>query len=164
MVVPPGVGRCERAALFVVRPRADELLRPRGDQRADGAVEAALGERLGLTRAWAETGAPEQPLCLRYAESPPVDRYSPPSMVGSPPPAPHPSFGSGRAADEQHPRLAGTVVGVVDPLDLEAERLVKRDRALVDGRRDGAHDRAWRYGGEEALVERAPETGPALRR
>ena len=64
MIVAPGVGGRERAALVVVRSRADPLLAARMRQRANGAVEAQLRERRGLSLARAEAGTPEQALGL----------------------------------------------------------------------------------------------------
>ena len=70
MVVAPRVVRRERAALVVVGAGPTRLLAAGCVERADGAVEAELRERLGLARARAEAGAPEQALRLRGAERP----------------------------------------------------------------------------------------------
>ena len=64
---------------------------------------------------------------------------------------------------QQDARLAASVVVVVDPLDLEAERLVEGDRALVDRRRDRADDRS-RRAPRRRTARRARGRGPAARR
>ena len=63
--------------------------------------------------------------------------------------------------DEQNAGLAVPVVVLVDPLDLESERTMERDRALVHRRRDRADDRPRRDRLEEPLVERACDAGAA---
>jgi hypothetical protein len=73
VVVPPGVGGCERVAVGIVRLRTDQMLEPRVEERMHGAVETLLRERLGLARARAEAGAPKQPLRLRQPKFSPVD-------------------------------------------------------------------------------------------
>ena len=84
MIVAPGVGGRERAALVVVRSRADPLLAARMRQRANGAVEAELRERRGLALARAEAGTPEQALGLFTPKGPLVDGNAhPASVIGS---------------------------------------------------------------------------------
>ena len=63
--------------------------------------------------------------------------------------------------DEEDARLALPVVVLVDAIDLESERAMERNRALVDGRRDCAHDRSRRDRLEEPLVQRARDPGAA---
>ena len=55
VVVTPGVGRREPAALVVARLGADELLATRPGQRVDGAVEPELRQRRGLAAAAARS-------------------------------------------------------------------------------------------------------------
>src|SRR5207247_1838912 len=50
-------------------------------QRVDGAVEPELGQALGLTRARAEAGAPEEALGLRLAERSTVNGRHP-AIIG----------------------------------------------------------------------------------
>ena len=85
MVVPPRVGGSERVAVGIVRLRADQMLEARIDERVDGTVETLLRERLGLTRARAEAGAPKQPFRLRHSELSPVDGNPHPRIVVSRP-------------------------------------------------------------------------------
>jgi hypothetical protein len=59
--------------LVVDGSRPDETLALGPGQRVDSAVEPFPGELLGLTRARAETGAPEEPLGLNRSEAAPVD-------------------------------------------------------------------------------------------
>src|SRR5438105_3438790 len=73
LVVAPGVVRRERAAVVVVRLGAAQALAPWVRQGVDGVLEAVLGQALGLTGAWAETGAPKEALGLRLAEPSAVD-------------------------------------------------------------------------------------------
>ena len=128
----------------------------------DGAVEAELRERLCLPGARAEAGAPEQPLGVRHVELPAVGRAPPPRHLSSAARAtPHHSL---EAFLEEDAGLAAAVVVVVDALDLEAERLVEGDRALVDRRGHRPHDRPRRDRREEALVQLAAEPRPAVRR
>jgi 2'-hydroxyisoflavone reductase len=61
--------------------------------------------------------------------------------------------------DEENACLAGAVVVLVDVLDLEAECTMKRDRLLVGGRRDRAHDRPRSHRLEEPLVQAAGGAG-----
>ena len=63
--------------------------------------------------------------------------------------------------DEENAGLAVPVVVLVDPLDLESERTMERDRALVHRRRDRADDRPGRDRVEEPLVQRACDAGAA---
>src|SRR5258708_21833909 len=62
---------------------------------------------------------------------------------------------------KENPGLATPVVIRVHALDLEPERAVERDRALVYRRGDRAHDRAGLDRCKEALVERAAEARTA---
>ena len=68
---------------------------PGVEERVDGAVEPELRERLGLARARAEAGTPEQPLGLRRAE---LARGRPAAptgcIVGRAVGSPHPSKGA----------------------------------------------------------------------
>ncbi len=74
LVVPPRVVGSERATLVVVRARTAQPLAGGMRQRADGAVEPELRERLGLARTRAEPRSPEEPLGLRLAEASSVHR------------------------------------------------------------------------------------------
>src|SRR5258705_13473835 len=60
--------------------------------------------------------------------------------------------------------FAAPVVILVDAVDLEPERLVEGNRALVHRRGDRAHDGARRDRLEEALVQGAAEPGAARSR
>ena len=71
--MPPGVAGRETAALVVARGGADELLALRARQRADGAVEPELRERLGLALPRPEAGTPEQTLGLLASEGASID-------------------------------------------------------------------------------------------
>src|SRR2546426_5259631 len=73
VVVPPGVRRCERAPLVVVRSRPGEALAGRPRQAQYGFRQALLGEVLGLAGLRPEARPPQQALRLLGAESPPVD-------------------------------------------------------------------------------------------
>jgi hypothetical protein len=90
VVVAPGIGGREWMALRVVRRRADEVLEAGIDERVDGLREPELRQRLGLARARAETGTPEQPFGLRHIETPPVHRHPHPFTVGKPGGSPDP--------------------------------------------------------------------------
>ena len=70
MVVAPGVERCERTALVVVRPGTDEVLLAGMRQLVDGAFEPETSKRARLTGPRAEAGAPKQTLRFRNAELP----------------------------------------------------------------------------------------------
>ncbi len=61
--------------------------------------------------------------------------------------------------DEEHAGFAVPVVVLVDALDLESERAMERNRALVHRRRDRADDRPRRHRLEEPLVEIPRDAG-----
>ena len=155
VVVSPRVRGRERAALVVVRA-AVRRASPGPGRRASEPRRRALASRAPRPRPGAARSRRAK------AAAPPAVRRTAPGRPEHP--RLHRRIGPARpvslecelcqALDEQDARLAGPVVGVVDALDLEAERLVERDGALVDRRGDGAHDRARRDRGEEALVER----------
>jgi hypothetical protein len=76
VVVAPGVAGRERAAVAVVRLRADEPLATGVGQRVDGSVEALLRKPLGFALTRPEAGAPQQPFGLLRPKRPLVDRYA----------------------------------------------------------------------------------------
>jgi hypothetical protein len=99
MIVAPGVGGSEAAALVVVRNRADELLAPWVRQRANGAVEAELRKCRSLSLARPEAGTPEQALGLFTPKGPLVDGNAhPASVIGN-----GTGFGKDEGAKVLHP-------------------------------------------------------------
>ena len=73
VVVPPRVEGRDRVPVAVLGRMPDEPLALRMGQRGDGAVEALLRELLGLARARAESGAPEEALGLSRPEAASID-------------------------------------------------------------------------------------------
>jgi hypothetical protein len=73
VVVAEGVCGRDRLRAVVDRRRADEAIRSRASQRADGACEALLRQPLRLTGSRAEAGAPEQALGLSGTERSAID-------------------------------------------------------------------------------------------
>jgi hypothetical protein len=68
VIVAPRVAGREGAALVVFRSRPHEPLPTGGSQGLDGAVQALLRKRLGLSPAGPETGTPEQAFGLLGSE------------------------------------------------------------------------------------------------